>query len=361
MNRLILFIFTLTALTSVAEAKKTYLVKGVASIGQTHINKKIQKKNKEVLEGCGPVAAAMVLGYWQTERGEKSLLTKSYTGEKHPTRSIEILYETLKTKSVPGKNNDAAFTFPGDFYRGLRERAAGHKLEVKRMLHVNGFDKKEKEIKKQLRAGNPVVILKFREHKDGCIGEGNRGYNIYKNVENSHYYVIVGYKGNKFAVMPGFSDSPKSESQSWSDYANTTKSNARRICTSQQLKRDGISLFWIERSKSAWCSSDSHCPKKQWCNKGFIGIGKNKCQAKLKLGKKCSRDRHCSSGECKGFKCKKMKDQCKKDKDCGKGKWCDKGTVGVGKNICKSKLKKGAKCVRKGQCKSKTCRLFKCK
>ena len=361
MRSICIFIASLFVLTTVAEAKKRYLNKGVTSFTQYPMSKKIHGKNKpEVLEGCGPIAAAMVLGYWQTQRGQSNLLSRTFNGTAHPTRAIQRLYQTLKTKSAPGKNNRAAFTLPDDFYNGLKKWVAGRKLEVKRMRHINPFNKKADELKKQIRAGNPVMILKSKEHKDGCIGEESKGWNIYKNISDSHYFVVVGYQGNKVAVMPGWAESPKSDSMNWNAYAKTADVDARRLCTFDQLKKDGISLFWIQKSNTAWCKKDSDCGQGNWCNKGFLGIGKNKCQAKLSNGKKCSRDGHCQSGECKGFKCVKMTDQCKKDKDCGSGKWCDKGTLGVGKNVCKLKLANGKKCTRDGHCKSGECKGFKC-
>jgi hypothetical protein len=357
-----ILITALFMMTSVAEAKRTYLNKGVASFGQKGISKKVHKTKKaKVSEGCGPIAAAMVLGYWQTERGQKDLLKKGFNGTGHPTKAIEKLYTMLKTKSAPGKENTAAFTLPDDFYNGLKKFVAGRKLEVKRMRHINSFKKKSAELKKQLRAGNPVMILKTKEHKDGCIGEESKGWDIVKNISYSHYFVAVGYKGNKIAVMPGWSGSDKANSNTWGAYSKTTNVNARRTCTFDELQKDGISLFWIQKSATAWCKKDAECGKNGWCNKGFLGVGKNKCQNKLDLGKKCSRDGHCKSGECKGFKCKKMVDECKKDKDCGKSKWCDKGTLGIGKNICKKKYAKGMKCGRKEECKSNKCKWFKCK
>ena len=346
---------------TVAEAKKTYLAQGVTSFEQNAISKRVHKKNKTVYEGCGPIAAAMVLGYWQTQRGQKDLLAKGFAGTGHPKKAIERLYKTLKTKSAPGKKNVAAYTLPGQFHSGLKRLLAGRKLEAKRMRHIHPFKKKAAELKKQLRAGNPVIILKSKEHKNGCIGSESKGWNLIKNISNSHYFVVVGYRGNKVAVMPGWSDSDKSGSMAWSDYAKTRNKNARRTCTFDELKKDGISLFWIQNAKTAWCKTDGECGKGKWCNKGVVGIGKNKCQKKKALGKSCTRDGHCSSGECKGFKCKKMVDKCKKDGDCGKGKWCNKGPLGIGKNVCQAKRSKGKKCSRKGHCKSNKCKWFKCK
>lgn len=52
---------------------------------------------------------------------------------------------------------------------------------------------------------------------------------------------------------------------------------------------------------------------------------------------------------------------CKKDGDCSSDQFCDKGTLTLGKNYCKAKRVKGAKCTRKKQCESDKCPLGKCK
>ena len=57
-------------------------------------------------------------------------------------------------------------------------------------------------IKSALSRGNPVIVRK-KEHKDGCIGEKSSGLNPLLNISQDHYYVLTGYKGNEVAVLPG--------------------------------------------------------------------------------------------------------------------------------------------------------------
>lgn len=54
-------------------------------------------------------------------------------------------------------------------------------------------------------------------------------------------------------------------------------------------------------------------------------------------------------------------ESCDKDSDCSSDQYCDKGTLTVGKNRCKPKRINGEKCTRKKQCQSNRCRYGKCK
>ena len=109
----------------------------------------------------------------------------------------------------------------------------------------------------------------------------------------------------------------------------------------------------------ALCEMDNDCKGGRWCDRGTLYIGKNQCKKKLAKGKVCIRDGQCKSGTCNLlFRCGKS-DGCEKDSHCGKGKWCDK-RLGR-KNLCRPKGKLGKSCMRDGQCKSGECNiLFEC-
>jgi hypothetical protein len=304
MKTLMCCALTLCLSTGVALGKKSTLIKGVTSFTQNEISSSVHGKKKAVLEGCGPIAAAMVLGYYQSERGFTNLLQRGFKGSGHPTKAIEKIYKKLKTKSAPGKKNKAAFTTPKSFHAGMKALTAGHKLEAKRMRNITSWKKRKQEIKAQLAKGNPVILLKWKEHEKGCIGSDSKGWNIVKNISYAHYYVAVGYMGDTVAVMPGWRDSSKSGSDSWKAYSQSKNKSARRTCTFAEIKKDNPGLFWYQKSSTAWCKKDSDCASKQWCNKGFLTVGKNKCQSQLKKKKKCSRKGQCASNKCSLFRCK---------------------------------------------------------
>ena len=64
-------------MTANADSKHTY--EGTFSLGQADLPRSFTKKKTRVVEGCGPVAVAMVLGYWQTDKKEGRLLVNNDT------------------------------------------------------------------------------------------------------------------------------------------------------------------------------------------------------------------------------------------------------------------------------------------
>lgn len=226
-------------------------IANVTSIEQRIINSPRNSK-KRVYEGCGPVAAAMLLGFWQTENGKKNLLSKNFRGAGgHPYNALRKLYIDLDTRRGIKK---ASFTMPNAMFNGLKKRVKGTGLKVKRLKKSKSWKKKKSELIKQLKKGNPVIVLKNREHKKGCLGEKSRGFNLYQNVKNAHYFLVVGYKGKKFAVMPGWRDQPKARASNFSVHtaskANTPKGKVAGdywICSFEEMKKANPSLFWIQK------------------------------------------------------------------------------------------------------------------
>ena len=108
----ILIAACLLPLTANAEPR-TYLAKGMFSLTQRDLPKSFTKKKTRVVEGCGPVAVAMVLGYWQTDKNEGRLLVNNNTfrgqlldsdgkvTNERPAKDIQRIYKALKTYKVP--------------------------------------------------------------------------------------------------------------------------------------------------------------------------------------------------------------------------------------------------------------------
>jgi hypothetical protein len=242
----IALIAIISLLAGSAHAKgKTHYSANVKSMDQELIPSPARKDKKKVYEGCGPIAVAMLLGYWQTERGFKRLLAKGFDGTKHPSNAIVKLYKELKTKKAPGKKELMSYTMPDNLYRGLKDRVKGVKLKADRMKKIKGWSKREEALKAQLKKGNPVILLKNKEHKDGCLGSSSKGWNPIKNISTSHYFLAVGFKGGKVAVMPGLQELNKSLSSSFGVHKKVSSSHA--LCTWDELKKAKVSLFWIEK------------------------------------------------------------------------------------------------------------------
>jgi len=126
------------------------------------------------------------------------------------------------------------------------------------------------------------------------------------------------------------------------------------------------------------CHDDRDCGSDHYCDKGWLTVGKNQCVALKASGGNCSRDDQCRSpaickgkpagkcivegsaglggrcikdAECESGSCNKDgRCQCKKSSDCSRGKYCDTGTVGIGKNQCKPHKEEGDACSANKQC-----------
>ena len=301
-----LVILSMTPVSSQAKPKE-YLAKGMFSLTQKDLPKSFTKKDTRVVEGCGPIAVAMVLGYWQTDKGEGSLLTEGefngkVTGGERPAKDIRRIYRALKSYKVIGSH--MSYTPTRHLVKGLAKLVASRKLKVNRSGLTTSWKDKVKMIKRALRKGEPVIVRKEKEHKDGCIGEDSNGWNFYKNVANDHYYVLTGYKGDEVAVLPGGSDKDRGKMRRWKTYEKNANSYAHRVCTFEQLKKDKVTVITLSRSSTRYCTEDAHCGSKQWCKKKRGNMLLNKCQQKLKKGKKCANTSACLSGKCKWRRCK---------------------------------------------------------
>ena len=155
---------------------------------------------------------------------------------------------------------------------------------------------------------------------------------------------------------------------------------ARNICKPKKAK--GVACTnkrqcASNRCSGALCADPDECQSDKDCGSGnYCGdpiAGKRKCKAKLSNGALCTKSDQCTAGRCKSGFCSapasvsmngscRFNDECKvgkcnapvggatkgtcvckKDSDCGKGKWCDAG-LDMKVNKCRDKLKKGQKC-----------------
>jgi hypothetical protein len=140
-------------------------------------------------------------------------------------------------------------------------------------------------------------------------------------------------------------------------------------CTTGSCNTDGV----------CQCTSNNHCGGEAYCDMGgLLGTGKNTCaslraendncsaddqcrapaickgkpagrcvtESSVALDGSCTRDSQCRSGSCNTDRvC-----QCKDNPDCGDGRYCDTGSLGVGKNTCLAKKARGDRCSADKQC-----------
>jgi microsomal dipeptidase-like Zn-dependent dipeptidase len=146
------------------------------------------------------------------------------------------------------------------------------------------------------------------------------------------------------------------------------------------------SELWGAINGKCVCDADGDCASSQFCFKGFATIGTNECRAKIANGQLCDQSSKCASGHCNvvcyepssksmgqscnvNAECQEGKCSaelwgavngecvCEDDGDCNNG-YCDTGTLGVGKNQCKSFKDLGDGCTRGGQCRSGCCKPY---
>ena len=191
---------------------------GIQPINQT--NRLTGKKN---LEGCGPVAAAMMMTYWWGKGFPKLIVDSGYNGKKRPTKTVDKLFKTLG--AIPfGKTATATLMDTADL--GLRRwiKKAGYKdkLKVKRLRAITGHETVKQEVLRQIDAGNPVLMLfnarkvtfEERPHSSGSVSPEQK--------VNWHYVVVVGYDTRasreddyKLLVLDGWKDADRAETASW--------------------------------------------------------------------------------------------------------------------------------------------------
>ncbi len=185
--------------------------------GVQPINQIRRKTGKENLEGCGPVAGAMLMTYWWGKGFKKVITDSGYNGTKRPAKTIDGLFKTLG--AIPTSN--ATATLMDFFDAGLRRwiKKAGYKskLRVRRLRAITGHQTVKQEVLTQIDAGNPVIML-FNAKK---VSFDARSGSSAKKV-NWHYVVVVGYDTRashednfKLLILDGWKDASRTATAQW--------------------------------------------------------------------------------------------------------------------------------------------------
>jgi hypothetical protein len=238
------FILIVEFVDSSVAAGKSAFIKNVKSMDQN----KLQPKNK-VYEGCGPIAAAMIMGYWQTEMGYKIMNpADAFNGTKHPTNTI--LEFRKKADTHAWGNSSQAATIKLKMVNTLQsfvKRANEHvvhkaKLKVDILWSIRRWDITKDKLKKELREGSPVILLLGKEPP--CLT--GKWVNASKFTAD-HYVVAVGFNDAKkeYYIMPGWEERNKSENSGPNVYAR--ENHAFCKCTYGEIANSNPSLIWIKR------------------------------------------------------------------------------------------------------------------
>jgi len=206
-------------------------------------------KNR-VLEGCGPVAAAMIMGYWQTQHGYKIMNPSDrFNGTRHPTQTIKDFRKKSDTKAWGNQPQSATRKMKmldalQSYVKSVNQRTPTTKARLKAdmMWSIRKWDERRDRLKKELREGSPVILL--LKKTPPCLT--GKWVNSTKVVAD-HYIVAVGFDDGKkeYYVMPGWSERRKSTSSG--PKVHKKEGSAHCKCSYKEIANSDPSLIWIKR------------------------------------------------------------------------------------------------------------------
>ena len=228
-----------------ALSQKVY-IKGVKPLLQ-------EEYRPGVLEGCGPVAAAMLLTYYD-KLGYQTLDERdAYNGRNRPTQTIRSLYKLTKTRKSPGKT-DQSFTRKVNLRDGLRHYArianqnkGSHLPQLMTDMNWSGkkfwpWSKTKAELRKYLLRENPVIALMGRT--PSCLGETG-GDKV--PILADHYVVIVGFDDSKqeYYIMNGWGNQDADKAKGPESHDGSI--DGLCTCSYSDVAKADPSLIFIKR------------------------------------------------------------------------------------------------------------------
>jgi len=248
---------SLILMTFQVKAASSY-VRFVKPMEQKVITNPHPNGNGKRFEGCGPVAAAMTMGYWETERNYSIMHSQDdFDGTDHPYKTIRRFYKESGTRKAPakstaddGKKYNQSYTMPDKLVKGLKtsvdrannKRGRLAKLVVNRAKAApfRTWDYRLSKLKTQLKKKNPVIVL--LHNIPGCLtGKDSKS-------GGWHYVVFNGYNDStkKFYVLSGWDE--LTNSATYSSLAHVTNGTSTLVeCSFKEIKKTNPALFWIEK------------------------------------------------------------------------------------------------------------------
>lgn len=245
---------------SVAAFAGSSYVRYVKPMDQNVIRNPKSNNNKKRFEGCGPIAQAMVLGYWQTEHRYQTMhYDDRFNGAMHPWKTIRTLYRKsaamaapVKSKWTDGKKYPQTFTLPAGLMNGLRyyvkqankKRGSKKKLKVDRMTQARTWKKRHKTLRSLLSKRIPVILL--LKNIPGCLRSSNNksgGWHyvvaVGHNDSSKNYYILSGWNELHYSTTSGPGVHKRRSSPD---------SNAAHVkCSYNEIKKAKAGLFWVKK------------------------------------------------------------------------------------------------------------------
>jgi len=230
------------------QGKAKYLTQ-VKPISQNYIN----NTRPFVLEGCGPVAAAMVLSYWQKVKGYRIMNSNDRNYKTHhPTHTIREFYDAAPAAEAPLQSSDRrmSYTLKLSMKNGLQSfcdkanqsRGRLPELDAQIDRRVRAESYKMEDLRESLLREEPVIIMLvgippgLRTVKDDFAWASGR-----------HYVVAVGFDDIKeeIYVLTGWGEKAI-------DFAKGPMSHSREdgvlgIISYKEFDKADPSLLWIRQ------------------------------------------------------------------------------------------------------------------
>lgn len=194
---------------------------------------------KEVLTGCGPTAALMLLAFYDRRLGYKNLIGSEYESDNTPTGLIKTLRNKMKTVTVGSDNY--GLTEPNLFMIGLKSyiKDKGYDVVIHEMHTLLGgssmdeiFDKSQELINNDV----PHIIL--FDYNPTEKSEQNEF--LFKFP--SHYSLVVGYSTTNEKNL----------------FINTGFGYPFYVLDFSDSNIKPVRIFWLEMESTADGNKDGH-------------------------------------------------------------------------------------------------------
>lgn len=171
------------------------IITGVSPYAQARF---VNERGNSVWEGCGPVAALMLMSYYDKRYGYKKLIPKSdESGTTTPDALIQDLRKRMLTITVPG--SEEGLTDPTTFKSGLK----GYVKDCGYSVEMDSYGSSDIGVSEEEVFDKSVSLI--RDHHVHVLLLDWNGSSVFP----SHYVVVVGYNKHntkRLIVCNGFGD-----------------------------------------------------------------------------------------------------------------------------------------------------------
>jgi hypothetical protein len=273
-HKLSIFFISFAFVTLASKAAENKYISKVKSMKQKVLAKPNPNGNGLRLEGCGPIAGAMVLSNFHLKRGYKVFNSSDDFGsDRHPKRTIKRLYLDMNTRKAPAKSNYDAdgdgktdvryhinYTMPDGFFKELKKAASysnsrsasNKKLVARGSKHTKSWSHRINHLHTQVRKGKPVALLLRGMPKCLTLNEKKK-----TRLGNWHCVVVSGFKKvgsdlkkSTLYLLSGWEERGLYSSVNEAKYHNRISDGGAGLvkCSYEEIKAVNPGLFWLQKN-----------------------------------------------------------------------------------------------------------------